>query len=165
MASARARMGRIAEKRCGLSFSVRVDGGLHGSGSVCVVSVLFSGKIYLRRLRGGAHRRCEPPKITPLRGAVSRVSAVECCGPRSAICRVMPPSREARIGISNGKLSLEIPIIFCSLEQKMWNDVDGFRFLGGAVRRRRRTCTSRKRVAVRRVGRRRTARLKELHTS
>ena len=57
MASASARMGRIAGKWHGLSFSVRVGGGLHGSESVCVVSVLFSGgrrmisgKIYLRRL-------------------------------------------------------------------------------------------------------------------
>ena len=31
--------------------------------------------IYLRRLRGGAHQRCEPPKITPLRGAVVREAA------------------------------------------------------------------------------------------
>ena len=38
----------------------------------------ISGKTYLRRLRG-SHQRCEPPKITPLRGAGVRAVA---CGPR-----------------------------------------------------------------------------------
>ena len=46
---------------------------------------------------------------------------------RTAICSVMPPSREARIGIANEKkFSVEIPIIFRSDEQKMWNDVSVF---------------------------------------
>ena len=89
----------------------------------------ISGKTYLRRLRGGAHRRCELPKITPHRGAVVWAAVCEqqaaartssalgrqpaegicerkvSCGPPRAevadcVCNVMPPSREARIGIS-----------------------------------------------------------------
>ena len=49
----------------------------------------------------------------------------------------MPPSREARIGIANGEFSLEIPFIFRSDEQKMWNGVEYF-----AVRRTVRAAAS-----------------------
>ncbi len=45
----------------------------------------------------------------------------------------MPPSRRARIGIANGWLSEEIPFIFRSDEQKMWNDAGGVFGLLSAV--------------------------------
>ncbi len=76
------------------------------------------------------------------------------CGPRSPVdCNILRHATEpsARIGISNGWLSEEIPFIFLFQKRKMWNDADGLCFWS-AVRRRRRTRTSRKRVAVRRKG-------------